>query len=106
MKTSPRILREMAYLKIIPTEKITYKNDKDIYYSSLKDYRTNEDVDINDLINKEKIDEYNNKIKELLYLKYPKYIADELNDSNTTESYIFRDSELVIYFNNYSQCYF
>lgn len=30
MKTSPRILRVMAYLKIIPTEKITYKNDKDI----------------------------------------------------------------------------
>ena len=79
-----------------------YKNDKDIYYSNLKDYRTNEDINITDLIKKEKINEYNNKIKELLYLKYPKYIAKELNDSKTARSYVFRDSELVIYFNDYN----
>lgn len=45
--------------------------------------------------------EYKQKVEELLYLKYPKFIASSLLKEDVLNSYILRDNELVIYFNNY-----
>lgn len=78
-----------------------YKDGNDNYLSRVHDYNTNEEINIKDLIKEDKVFEYNKKVEELLYLKYPKYIVEELLKENTTKSYIFRDNELVIYFNGY-----
>jgi len=79
-----------------------YKDSNDNYISVIKDYLTNEEIKLNELIKEDKIEYYNSKIEELLYLKYPKYVADSLIKENVKKSYLFRDNELVIYFNEYS----
>ncbi len=78
-----------------------YKNSNDEYLAELYDYNTEEVLTINDLIKEDKIDDYNKKIKELLALKYPKFIVEGLLKENVTYSYLLRENELVIYFNNY-----
>lgn len=78
-----------------------YKNNKDNYISKIYDYNTSEELDITGIIKEETINKYNDKIEKLLYLKYPKFIAKELIKDNTKKSYLFRDNELVIYFNDY-----
>ena len=78
-----------------------YKNNEDKYIGKIYDYYTNEEINVNDIIKEEKINEYNNKISELLYLKYPKFISDVLIQNDVNKSYLFRDNELVIYFNDY-----
>lgn len=80
-----------------------YKNnDEEKYLSKIYDYNTKEELKITDLIKKECIEDYYNKINELLYLKYPYFIADELIKNYGTNSYIFKDNELIIYFNDYN----
>lgn len=78
-----------------------YKNSDDEYIGEIYDYNTNEKIKLEDIIKIEKQDEYNKKIEELLYLKYPKFISSVLIKENVKKSYIFRDNELVIYFNDY-----
>lgn len=78
-----------------------YKDSEDNYLSIINDYSTNEEMKLTDLIKEEKVEEYNNKIEELLYLKYPKFIADILKNEKVKKSYLFRDNELVIYYNDY-----
>jgi len=78
-----------------------YKNNEDKYIGKIYDYYTNEEINVNDIIKEDKINEYNDKISELLYLKYPKFISDVLTQNDVNKSYLFRDNELVIYFNDY-----
>ena len=78
-----------------------YKDSSDNYIGKIYDYDSNKELLITDLIKEDKLEEYNNKIKELIYLKYPKFISDVLVLDETDKSYLFRDNELIIYFNNY-----
>lgn len=78
-----------------------YKNNDDEYISEIYDYKTNKRLELDAIIKSEKKNEYDKKIEELLYLKYPKFVARGLNQENVKKSYIFRDNELVIYFNDY-----
>ena len=77
-----------------------YKDSHDNYLSKIYEYGTENELKIEDLIKEEKIQDYNNKINELIKLKYPKFVADTLINEDTDKSYILRDNELVIYFNN------
>ena len=62
-------------------------------------FNTNgEYLDINSIINN--LDSFNNKVNELLYLKYPQFIGDSLI-SNSNKVYYFKDNELVIYYYDY-----
>lgn len=80
-----------------------YKNNNENkYLSKIYDYNTKKELNITDLIKEESIEDYFNKINELLYLKYPYYIADELIKNYGSNSYIFKDNELIIYFNDYN----
>ena len=79
-----------------------YKDDTNNYLSKIYDYNTNKEMDLNSIIKEEKKSEYKEKIKELIYLKYPKFIANELVKETTKNSYLFRDNELIIYFNDYN----
>lgn len=78
-----------------------YKNDFDNYKVEYYDYKTNKKIELNDLIKEEYESLFNQKIKELLFLKYPKFIANALLSENVVKSILFRDNELVIYYNEY-----
>lgn len=79
-----------------------YKNNDNDYISKIYSYDTKEELNITDLINRDFIEDYNNKIGELIYLKYPKFIGDILSKLDGKNSYIFKDNELIIYFNDYN----
>ncbi len=78
-----------------------YKNSNDDYLGEIEYYDKEEKITINDLIKEDKVDEYKAKIEELLYLKYPKFIVEGLLKEDVKYSYLLRENELVIYFNNY-----
>ena len=78
-----------------------YKDNENNYISKIYDYNNLDEIELETLIKSEKIDEYNKKIEELLYLKYPKFIVESLLKKDVTSSYLFRENELVIYFDNY-----
>ena len=77
-----------------------YKDINDNYLSKL--YEDSNEIKITDLIKNDKITDYNKKVEDLLFLKYPKFIVNALLEENVSKSYILRDNEMVIYFNNYN----
>lgn len=81
------------------TSVLTIDNDK--YASKIFDYETGEELTIDSLIKENKREEFWNKIKELLYLKYPNFIADILSLNNQENVYFMKDNELIIYYYNY-----
>ena len=78
-----------------------YKDNEDNFLSRIYEYGTDKELQITDLIKEEKYEEYNTKVNELLDLKYPKFISNVLKTTEGNRSYLLRDNELVIYFNNY-----
>ncbi len=76
-----------------------YKNNNDDYLSKI--YEDNKETEITDLIKREYIDEFYQKINDLLALKYPRFITEALILDDVKRSYVLRDNEMVIYFNNY-----
>ncbi len=73
-------------------------NEDSTYNSYLINKKTGETNTFLDYINNK--DEFNNKLTELLNLKYPYFIVDAL--TNATQSYFVKDTEVTIYFSNYS----
>lgn len=78
-----------------------YKDKNNRYLSKIYDYKSKEEMNIEDLVKEEYIDEYYQKINELIYLKYPKFIADILINNRGSNAYLFKDNEVIIYFNDY-----
>ena len=81
------------------TSILTTKDNK--YESHIFNYVTGEEITIEDLIKEDKMPEFTAKITELLYLKYPKFIADVLNTNSGENVYYLKDNELIIYYYNY-----
>lgn len=78
-----------------------YKDKNNNYLSKIYDYNTLEEIDLKTIIKEDKINLYNEKINDLIRLKYPKFIADTLIEEDAKKSYLFKDNELIIYFNDY-----
>ena len=81
------------------TSILTTNNNR--YESILFDYETGTEVTINSLIKSDKKEYFAEKITELLYLKYPKFIADVLSNFDKTNVYFMKDNELIIYYYDY-----
>lgn len=81
------------------TSILTINNDR--YESALFDYETGKNITIDTLIKSDKKEDFSKKITELLYLKYPKFIADVLNKNDKTNVYFMKDNELIIYYYDY-----
>lgn len=75
------------------------KNEE--YEAHLFNTETGEELKLEDIINKNKYDKFKAKIDELIYLKYPNFIADELVE-NARRVYSFYQTELMIYFYDYN----
>ena len=71
------------------------------YESVLFDYETGKEITIDALIKSDKKEDFKEKITELLYLKYPKFIADVLSNFDKTNVYFMKDNELIIYYYDY-----
>ncbi len=76
-----------------------YKDNNDNYLSKI--YQNNNEVELTDLIKNDHLNEFKQKIEDLLALKYPKFIVEGLSKEGVVKSYILRDNEMVIYYNNY-----
>ncbi len=72
----------------------------DVVYSYYVNTTSGEITDFSFYIRPEKQEDFNKKITELLYLKYPVFIADALNNETVKKTYQIRENELVIYFND------
>lgn len=81
------------------TSILTTKDER--YETHIFNYVTGEEITINDLIKDDSRDDFKQKIKELLYLKYPTFIADVLSTGNGTDVYYLKDNELIIYYYDY-----
>ena len=82
------------------TSVLTYNEDK--YQTKIFNYETGEEIKIDDLIKEDKKEEFWEKIKELVYLKYPDFIADVISLNNQENVYFLKDNELVIYYYGYT----
>lgn len=82
-----------------------YKNvisiEDDRYISKLFCLKTGEEVPITSIVKSEYIDDFYQKVKGLLYLKYPKFIAKSLEKLDKTNAYFINNNELIIYFYDY-----
>lgn len=79
---------------------IVIKDDNG-YQSFLFDYVTGDKLNLEDIIKEGKREEFYEKVKELLYLKYPSFIADVLSENDKRNAYIFKDNAMVIYYYDY-----
>lgn len=83
-------------------ESYLYKDNNDNYLGKIYEYGSSKEVNINDLIKEDKREDYEDKVTQLLYLKYPKFVASSLLEDGVQRNYLLRDNELVIYFSNYN----
>ncbi len=61
----------------------------------------NESINILEYIKQDEINNLIKKIKELIYLKYPVFIADTFTNETTIKTFVFEEEKLVIKFNSY-----
>ncbi len=77
-----------------------FKDNNNCFYSQI--YRENgEEITFDDLIKKEVKEDYLEKEKELLTLKYPKFVVEGLTKEDVHKTYYLNNKELVIYYDNY-----
>ena len=81
------------------TSVLTSKDNK--YQSKIFNYETGEELSIDDLLKEDNKEEFWNKITELVYLKYPNFIADVISKNDRENVYFLKDNELIIYYYDY-----
>ncbi len=83
-----------------------FDEDEDylIYYKNtvLNKVNDNSKVKIDEFLKMDRLDEFTNKVNELIYLKYPEFIATELVKTSTVKEYNIHDNYLEIIFSNYT----
>jgi peptidoglycan/xylan/chitin deacetylase (PgdA/CDA1 family) len=100
------LLEENSGLELIKNkdyEKFTYLefNDNDLIVTYFIDNKTDEEKDLTYYLKPNTYDDFNKKIEELIYLKYPTFIASSLVSEDVIRTYQIKDNEIVIYFSNY-----
>lgn len=106
--TTEKILEENKDKKINVNKsfdnKFTYlefeSDDKIISY--FIDEETGEEADFKIFLKEESEADFFSKLNELIYLKYPKFIANVLTLQETKKIYQIKENELIIYFDNYT----
>ncbi len=78
---------------------LAFQNGEDVV-SYILDSKTGEEKDFEQCLKPGKKEEFDAKIKELLYLKYPVFIADALSKEDVEYTYQIRENELVIHYSN------
>ncbi|MEG1288319.1 MAG: polysaccharide deacetylase family protein [Bacilli bacterium] len=96
--SSEKVVKTIDFNKTVTSILI---DSKGVYESYAFDYATGDKVGLDKLIKPDMMNNFNNKIKELLYLKYPAFIADVLVKNDKKTVYYFKENELIIYYYEY-----
>lgn len=75
--------------------------EDDRYISKIFNFKTGEEVPIENILKPDMVDTFWEKVKDLLYLKYPNFIASKLKLHDKTNSYYIKENELIIYYYDY-----
>lgn len=75
--------------------------EDDRYISKIFNFKTGEEVTIESILKPDMVDAFWDKVKELLYLKYPKFIASKLEPHDKTNCFYLKENELIIYYYDY-----
>lgn len=75
------------------------------YKSYLIDKKTGEELDIKDIIKKDKWEEFIKKEEELLDLKYPSFIADTIKSDKGRKVYTVYNNKMIVYYYDYEYAY-
>lgn len=75
--------------------------EDDRYISKIFNFKTGEEVTIEGILKPDMVDAFWDKVTELLYLKYPKFIASKLELHDKTNSFYLKENELIIYYYDY-----
>lgn len=81
---------------------LVYDEVQNIYTSIILDYSKGEELEVTSLLKEETNDKFWNKVHELLYLKYPKFIADVLTTENGNIAYEIKENEMILHFSGYT----
>lgn len=87
-----------AYTNIL----LKNKDSNELYESHIYSNDDGLEVAIDDLIKKDKIDAFWDKVYELLSFKYPKFIVNGIKTSEGVNAYDIKENEMIIYFMNYT----
>lgn len=105
-KSVERIIAENADKKINVNQTIANRfiylefSLEDQISSHFVNVETGEETDFFYYVKEDKKEEFLNKITSLLYLKYPKFVADALCVEGVQKTYQIKENELIIYFDN------
>lgn len=106
-KDNPNMEKVYENNQLKDIKSIIYKTETN-YKNLIIDTKTGEEITFNDLIKKDKNDEFTQKELELLSLKYPEFIVDDIknNKGNTGYNiYYVKDNEVIIYYKDYMLSY-
>ena len=98
------ILKENEAKELVANENIKNKfvylafQDGETFVSHFVDATTGEETDFTTYLKSGTEEAFSKKVEELLYLKYPKFIADVLNDASLPKMYQVLERELVIHY--------
>ena len=98
------ILKENEAKELVANDNIKNKfvylafQDGETFVSHFVDATTGEETDFTTYLKSGTEAAFSKKVEELLYLKYPKFIADVLNDANLPKMYQVLETELVIHY--------
>jgi len=76
-------------------------DDFNLYESHIYNNKNGLEVELSELILKEKNTEFWDKVYELLSLKYPKFIVEAIRNGEGNNAYNIKENEMIIYFMNY-----
>lgn len=80
---------------------ITYQNDNS-YFNQIIKISTNEEIDIDGILKKDKYQEFEDLLNSQIDLKYPLFVSSALKNINVTKAYYIKDNGITIKFNNYT----
>lgn len=106
-KDNPNMEKVYENNQVKDFKSIIYKNETN-YKNFIIDTKTGEEITFNDLIKKDKNDKFTQKELELLSLKYPEFIVDDIkNNKGDTgyKAYYVKDNEVIIYYCDYMLSY-
>ena len=79
-----------------------YDEENSTYSSLVFDYSKGEELDVTSLLKDGSKEGFWNKVNELLYLKYPNFIADVLTTSEGIISYEIKENEMILHYFGYT----
>lgn len=77
---------------------LEFENGEDNIINYFLNAKTGEETSFSEYLKKDMIDEFDKKVSELIYLKYPKFIADVISKNDIERIYQIKENEIVIYF--------